>query len=36
MYFESDPKAVYMGHREAVPKLVRCVESDQSMIAATT
>ena len=35
VYFDRKPRYMYTGHREAVPKLARCVESDHSMIGAT-
>ena len=36
MYFERLPMNRYIGHNEAVPKFASCVESDHSMMVATT
>jgi len=33
MYLDRFPTNRYIGHREAFPKLVRCVKSDQSIMA---
>jgi len=36
VYFDRLPKNMYIGQSDAFQKLVRCIESDQSIMAATT